>query len=173
MTDERLRELQRRFQETAAPDDERAYLIERLRAGHTLEWPNYFRLLDLDEPAAKAHLRQRVERGELKLEHIEDLYALPDPIDAARSPLETALSVRFEERDSSFYGGIYYVTRHKGQRAVRLQVNQIDPSDPDDLAEPDHPQHRDLLYVVNVDDPDAYRRPLLALDGVVHLSRRP
>ena len=48
MTDERLRELERRFAESGDPTDELAWLQERVRTGAALSWESYRRLANLD-----------------------------------------------------------------------------------------------------------------------------
>jgi hypothetical protein len=48
MTDERLRNLERRFAESGDPTDELAYLQEQVRTGASLSWEGYQRLAELD-----------------------------------------------------------------------------------------------------------------------------
>ncbi len=71
MSDEKLRELERRWKETGAPEDEEAYLVEQVRVGETLDWDGYSRLSELNVEAAAEYLRGRVERGELTQERLE------------------------------------------------------------------------------------------------------
>ena len=70
MSDEKLRELERRFRETGSADDEVAWLRERARAGEKLNWDSYSRLHELDVEAAADYLRWRVEIGDLSPEDL-------------------------------------------------------------------------------------------------------
>ena len=65
MSDEKLRELERRFRETGSPDDELAWLRECARSGEKLDWDSYSRLHELDVEAAADYLRWRVGSGDL------------------------------------------------------------------------------------------------------------
>jgi hypothetical protein len=53
MTDEKLRALERAFQQSGSPNDELAYLRERVRQGEGLDWESYSRLAELNETAAR------------------------------------------------------------------------------------------------------------------------
>lgn len=65
MSDEKLRELERRFKETGSAQDEAVWLYELLRTGEALDWHSYLRLMELDVVAASRHLKQRVATGDL------------------------------------------------------------------------------------------------------------
>ena len=56
MSDEKLRELERRYRETGSVDDELAWLRERARAGERLDWLCFSRLHGLDQNEAKLYL---------------------------------------------------------------------------------------------------------------------
>ena len=71
MSDEKLRELERRFRETGSAEDELAWLRERARSGEKLDWDSYSRLHELDVEAAADFLRWRVEAGELSSSNLE------------------------------------------------------------------------------------------------------
>jgi len=59
VTDDRLRELERRFQETGAAEDEAAWLRARVRAGEHLTWAECVSLLAVDPATAGRHLAAR------------------------------------------------------------------------------------------------------------------
>lgn len=65
MSDEKLRELERAFQESGSEEAELAWLRGRARAGEKLDWPSYSRLHELDVEVATGYLQRRVERGDL------------------------------------------------------------------------------------------------------------
>ncbi|MBL4849349.1 MAG: hypothetical protein JKY65_27800 [Planctomycetes bacterium] len=67
MSDDRLRELERRWRETGAPEDERAWLRGRLRAVARLDWASYQRACELDPAAAADYLGKRVGPKDLRL----------------------------------------------------------------------------------------------------------
>ena len=71
MSDEKLRELERRFRETGSAEDEVAWLRERARSSERLDWDSYSRLHDLDLKAAANYLQWRVETGDLTRERLE------------------------------------------------------------------------------------------------------
>lgn len=71
MSDAELRELERRFRETASTEDEVAWLRLRCRSGDELDWESYSRLCGLDVEAASEYLRWRVETGGLTRERVE------------------------------------------------------------------------------------------------------
>ncbi|MGE0706922.1 MAG: hypothetical protein AB7N76_02975 [Planctomycetota bacterium] len=71
MSDEKLRELERRFRETGSAEDEVAWLRERARSGEKLDWESYSRLHELDVDAAADYLRWRVATGDLTQERLE------------------------------------------------------------------------------------------------------
>ncbi|MGE0711198.1 MAG: hypothetical protein AB7N76_28955 [Planctomycetota bacterium] len=71
MSDEKLRELERRFRETGSAEDEVAWLRERARSGEKLDWESYSRLHELDVDAAADYLRWRVATGDLAQERLE------------------------------------------------------------------------------------------------------
>ena len=48
MTDERLRQLERVWQQSGSPEDETTWLIERTRSGERLDWDSYSRLAELN-----------------------------------------------------------------------------------------------------------------------------
>ena len=70
MSDEKLRELERAFQENGSEEAELAWLRERARAGEKLDWESYSRLSELDVEAAAGYLRWRVEIGDLTEAHM-------------------------------------------------------------------------------------------------------
>ena len=71
MSDEKLRELERRFRETGSAEDEVAWLRERARSSERLDWDSYSRLHDLDLKAAANYLQWRVETGDLTRERAD------------------------------------------------------------------------------------------------------
>ncbi|HBP18982.1 MAG TPA: hypothetical protein DEA08_14500 [Planctomycetes bacterium] len=95
MSDEKLRELERRFRETGSADDELAWLRECARSGEKLDWDSYSRLHELDVEAAADLLRWRVKTGDLSQERLEvaawcgheasGRIARLEPIEAARA----------------------------------------------------------------------------------------
>ncbi|SDS86431.1 hypothetical protein [Pseudomonas trivialis] len=64
---------------------------------------------------------------------------------SARSDLERALGETFEERDSSYQGGIYYMWGRNDSENFVLKLN-IDPFDGDPV-EQDYASYKVLLYV--------------------------
>lgn len=64
---------------------------------------------------------------------------------SARSDLERALGETFEERDSSYQGGIYYMWGRSDSENFVLKLN-IDPFDGDPV-EQDYASYKVLLYV--------------------------
>jgi len=71
VTDVKLRELERRWKESGAPEDELAWLTGRVRSGERLDWESYSRLTELDVPTAADYLRKRVDEGDLTQERLE------------------------------------------------------------------------------------------------------
>ncbi|MDC3379548.1 hypothetical protein OAX78_04635 [Planctomycetota bacterium] len=71
MSDGRLRELERRWKETRAVEDEAAYLLERVRVGKSLSWDTYIRLATIDAVAARDFLRLQRDRGVLRGSDLE------------------------------------------------------------------------------------------------------
>jgi len=71
VTDDRLRDLERRWRASGSPVDEGAWLAERIRAGDRLDWDGYARLAALDPEAAAADLRRRREAGELSRDALD------------------------------------------------------------------------------------------------------
>jgi hypothetical protein len=71
VAEERLRELERRFKESGAEQDELDWLREEIRFRGTLGWEHYSRLAELSVETAVDHLTARVERGELGQEELE------------------------------------------------------------------------------------------------------
>ncbi|MDC3378941.1 hypothetical protein OAX78_01500 [Planctomycetota bacterium] len=63
MSDQRLREFERRWKETGAANDEVAYLLELIRRGESLDWESYSRLAEIDVQAATDVLLGRREEG--------------------------------------------------------------------------------------------------------------
>ncbi|MBL4849378.1 MAG: hypothetical protein JKY65_27945 [Planctomycetes bacterium] len=70
MSPEKLRELERAFQESGSEEAELAWLRERARAGEKLDWKSYSRLHELDVEAAAGYLRWRIETGDLSQERL-------------------------------------------------------------------------------------------------------
>ncbi|GFM53516.1 hypothetical protein K5D38_21275 [Pseudomonas cichorii] len=64
---------------------------------------------------------------------------------SARSELERALGETFEERDSSYQGGIYYMWGRSDSENFVFKLN-IDPFDGDPV-EQDYASYKVLLYV--------------------------
>jgi hypothetical protein len=71
VSDEKLRELERVFQESGSEEAELAWLRELARVGEKLDWESYSRLHELDVEAAAGYLRWRVETGDLRQERLE------------------------------------------------------------------------------------------------------
>jgi hypothetical protein len=71
VSDEKLRELERVFQESGSEEAELAWLRELARAGEKLNWESYSRLHELDVEAAAGYLRWRVDSGDLSQERLE------------------------------------------------------------------------------------------------------
>jgi len=71
VSDEKLRELERAFQESGSEEAELAWLRERARAGEKLDWESYSRLHELDVEAAAEYLEWRVETGDLSRDRLE------------------------------------------------------------------------------------------------------
>ena len=64
---------------------------------------------------------------------------------SARNDVERALGEIFEERDSSYQGGIYYMWGRSDSENFVLKLN-IDPFDGDPV-EQNYPSYKILLYV--------------------------
>lgn len=71
MSDEQLRELERRWQNTGAVEDEAAYLVGRVRAGEELDWTTYLRLAELSPEVASDYLQGRVSSQGVDTSRIE------------------------------------------------------------------------------------------------------
>ncbi len=64
---------------------------------------------------------------------------------SAKDDVERMLGKVFEERDSSYLGGVYYMWGGSDSESFILKLN-IDPFD-GDPAEQKYPEHKILLYV--------------------------
>ncbi|UZE18833.1 hypothetical protein LOY70_04350 [Pseudomonas sp. B21-054] len=64
---------------------------------------------------------------------------------SAKDDVERALGKIFEERDSSYQGGVYYMWGRRDSEHFILKLN-VDPFD-GDPAEQKYPDHKILLYV--------------------------
>ncbi|MGE0712999.1 MAG: hypothetical protein AB7N76_07890 [Planctomycetota bacterium] len=71
MSEERLRDLERRFLESGSDEDELAWLSAQVRSGRKLDWSGYSRLHELDADAAADYLGRRVRWGDLSRERVE------------------------------------------------------------------------------------------------------
>lgn len=71
LSDSRLRELERAFQESGSEESELDWLRERARLGQSLDWRSYSRLHELDVEAAVGYLGWRVQVGDLSQERLE------------------------------------------------------------------------------------------------------
>jgi hypothetical protein len=77
---------------------------------------------------------------------IYDLYAIKAAtINDAKELVESLLSIQFEERDSSYHRGPYFMYGHMGEENFEISVN-LDPYE-DVPSEDDFPDHEILLYV--------------------------
>lgn len=70
MADLGIRTLERRFQASRSPEDELAWLRERVRLGQRLEWAAYTRLAELSAQEAAAYLSRLVELGPVESERL-------------------------------------------------------------------------------------------------------
>ncbi|WEV28167.1 hypothetical protein OYE22_25570 [Streptomyces sp. 71268] len=66
---------------------------------------------------------------------------------ALRDVVRESLGCSFEERESGFKGGIYYLRKEQGGGTISIEANWVDGDGYP--AEPDFPEHRTLLYVTN------------------------
>ncbi|WP_256589468.1 hypothetical protein [Pseudomonas sp. GV071] len=64
---------------------------------------------------------------------------------SAKDDVEKALGKVFEERDSSYQGGVYYMWGVSDSENFILKLN-VDPFD-GDPAEQKYPEHKILLYI--------------------------
>jgi len=71
VSDEKLRELERAFQESESEEAELAWLRERARAGEKLNWESYSRLHELDVEAAAGYLQSRLSAGSTSRPELE------------------------------------------------------------------------------------------------------
>ena len=80
------------------------------------------------------------------MKNIYDLYGAKDhDLYSAMRIAEAALGVTFEEKGSSYQGGVYYRFKGHGSENIIIKVN-IDPFD-GDPAEAAFPAYSVLLYV--------------------------
>ncbi|MDX4948063.1 hypothetical protein [Providencia manganoxydans] len=76
-----------------------------------------------------------------------DLYAFNGLcINEAKTIIEHVLDIKFEERESSFQGGLYYLSGSKGSENFILKKN-VDPFD-GEPSEMEHPES-DILFYIN------------------------
>jgi len=104
VSDEKLRELERAFQESGSEEAELAWLRERARAGEKLDWESYSRLSELDVEAAAGYLRWRVETGDLSHERLE--------MAAHCGDIPACVSVGLEFRDLGLPGTRWWEWTH-------------------------------------------------------------
>lgn len=77
---------------------------------------------------------------------VYDLYGAEELcILSAKDNVERALGENFEERDSSYHGGVYYMWGRSDSGNFILKLN-IDPFDGEPV-EVNYPSHKILLYV--------------------------
>ena len=81
-------------------------------------------------------------------------------LDEARSLIEKILGIHFEERESIFHGGRYFAFGKPSLRHIILQENV--ELDDEELAEPDFPDWRYLLYLIGTSE---YPQVLAALQS--------
>jgi hypothetical protein len=95
-------------------------------------------------------------------------------IDAVARHLETALEIEFEPRDSLYLGEYYSWPPFPRSKIVRgelsLQRNFFDEID-QELAYPEHAEHRVLLHASNL--PEGWDDRILALPGTEILREPP
>jgi hypothetical protein len=79
-------------------------------------------------------------------------------IDDARALVERAVGIELFERDSSYYGGTYYLSRLELDQSIQLYGN-FDVYRSEWIRE-QYQQHAFVLEVANLDDMDRLRRLL-------------
>ena len=94
---------------------------------------------------------------------------LSDDIGEAKYYLENALSCKFDARESTYYGNYYQYGEKSGEHFI-LREN-IDPFD-DEVAEPDFPSYKILLYLNDVESPDAVVAKVVAGNVFLLLNER-
>jgi hypothetical protein len=101
-----------------------------------------------------------------------DVYAVPSsPLTELATRLQDLLGVTFQERDSGYYAGTYYLYKPDYGRELRLYANRDEVQR--SWVRERWREHAIILEVSNLEDMEAIQRKLLkGLPGTLLLSSR-